>query len=327
MKNEETVVTPVSIIIPVYRSEHILPVLVHEIHEMIQNTGNGFKFELILVNDHSPDNSWPVIQQLTKEYSFLVGICLMKNFGEHNAIMAGLQHGQGEIFVVMDDDLQHSPKDIPSLLAAIQAGSDVCYTQFLNNQQHPLWKRMGSWFNDKIATVLLKKPSDLYLSSFKAVHKCVMDEVIKYDGPYPYIDGLILDVTRNISTIGVQHQARYEGVGNYNLSRSVSLWFKMAINFSVLPLRIATVLGIGTAFLSVILIGLVIIEKILYPEISAGWSSLVITILFMGGLQLCALGLIGEYIGRTYLNMNKKAPYVVRSIVRATSGLKGPEVQ
>lgn len=307
--------TKISIIIPVYRSERILPVLVQKIFEVMRNTPYANNFELILVNDGSPDNSWQVIEQLVKEYQFLVGICLMKNMGQHNAIMAGLRQGSGEIFIIMDDDLQHPPEQLPMLVAAIEAGSDVCYTKYLNSK-HALWKRAGSWFNDRIATILTGKSKDIYLSSFKALHQRVVNEIIKYDGPFPYVDGLILGVTRNITTISINHQPRHEGEGNYNLRSSISLWLKMATNFSILPLRVATILGMAIALVSILLILFVVVQKILYPEIPAGWTSLFIMILFMGGVQLCALGIIGEYVGRTYLNVNKRPQYAIRSVVK-----------
>lgn len=305
----------ISIVIPVYCSEKILPVLVKKIHEVMQNTVYANQFELILVNDGSADNSFEVITALAKEYKFLVGICLMKNAGQHNAIMAGLRNGKGEIFVIMDDDLQHPPEQLPVLIAAIEAGSDVCYTKYLNSK-HALWKRMGSWFNDRVATILTGKSKDIYLSSFKALHQRIVNEVVKYEGPFPYIDGLILGITRNIASVDIQHQSRYEGDGNYNLRSSISLWLKMATNFSILPLRIATLLGIAIAMVSALFILFVLIQKILYPEIPAGWTSIFSIILFMGGVQLCALGIIGEYVGRTYLNVNKMPQYTIRSLVR-----------
>lgn len=306
----------ISIIIPVYKSERILSVLLRKIQEVMKNSIYKNNFELILVNDVSPDNSWQVIEQLVKEYKFLKGICLMKNAGQHNAIMAGLRYAKGEIIVIMDDDLQHPPEQVPNLIAAIEAGSDVCYTKYLNSK-HALWKRMGSWFNDRIATVLTGKSKNIYLSSFKALHARVVNEIIKYEGPFPYIDGLILGVTQNITSLPINHQSRHEGIGNYNLRSSISLWLKMATNFSILPLRIATLLGVMIASVSILLILFVAVQKILYPETPAGWTSLFIMMLFLGGVQLCALGIIGEYVGRTYLNVNKRPQYAIRSVVDA----------
>ena len=237
---------------------------------------------------------------------------MRRNFGQHNAIMAGLNHVRGEFVVLMDDDLQHPPTAIGDMLRALQEGFDVCYTKYLN-RQHAAWKKLGSQFNDWVATHLLGKPKGLYLSSFKGLRREIVDEVIRYDGPYAYVDGLILDVTRSITTIDIEHGARPEGEGNYNLKRSLELWMKMATSFSVLPLRLATYAGFGIAALSLLMILYVIAEKLLHPELPAGWTSLIATILFIGGIQTLCIGMVGEYLGRTYLKLNHKPQFVVGS--------------
>src|SRR5580765_6163187 len=180
----------VSIVVPVYRSEAILPHLVAKVREVL--TDSGLRYELILVNDVSPDGSWEVIKRLAAQHGFVRGVCLSKNVGQHNATMAGLGQVRGEVVIVMDDDLQHPPQAILDLANSIRSGYDVCYTRYAN-RQHAAWKKVGSWFNDRVATMLLNKPKGLYLSSFKGMHRRVADEVVKYDGPYPYVDGLILD--------------------------------------------------------------------------------------------------------------------------------------
>lgn len=299
-----------SIVVPVYRSATILPQLVEQIHSEMYREGISENFELLLINDASPDNSWEVIRALADTYSFVKGISLRRNFGQHNAIMAGLNHVCGEIVVLMDDDLQHPPRAIGDMLRALGNGYDVCYTNYLN-RRHAAWKRLGSKFNNWVATHLLGKPKELYLSSFKAMNREVVYEIIKYDGPYAYIDGLILDVTRSITSIDIEHQSRREGEGNYNFRRSLSLWMKMATSFSVLPLRIATYTGFILAALSSVMIVFVILEKIIHPELPAGWTSLMATILFIGGIQTLCIGMVGEYLGRTYLKLNYKPQFVV----------------
>jgi undecaprenyl-phosphate 4-deoxy-4-formamido-L-arabinose transferase len=241
-------------------------------------------------------------------------VCLSRNFGQHNATMAGLRCAQGDFVVIMDDDLQHPPQAIGDMVAALERGYDVCYSTY-EGRQHQLWKRLGSWFNDRVANLLLDKPKGLYLSSFKALRRTVVDEVVKYDGPYAYVDGLILDVTRAIAVVPIQHQMRADGKGNYDLIRSISLWLKMATSFSVLPLRVASVSGFVLALVSATLGIAVIVQKLVNQETQAGWTSLMATILFVGGLQLLGLGLIGEYLGRAYLKLNKKPQYVVRARV------------
>jgi undecaprenyl-phosphate 4-deoxy-4-formamido-L-arabinose transferase len=299
-----------SIVVPVYRSASILPKLVAQIDAAMLREGLADRFELLLVNDASPDNSWSVIRSLAAAHSFVRGINLRRNVGQHNAIMAGLNHVQGRFVAVMDDDLQHPPEALGDMMRALEEGFDVCYTRYLN-RQHAWWKQMGSRFNDYVATLLLDKPKGLYLSSFKAMRREIAEEVIKYDGPYAYVDGLILEVTRSITAIDITHQARYEGESNYNLSRLVSLWMKMATSFSILPLRIATYLGFAFAALSALLVVFIIVMKMLHPEFPPGWASLIATILFVGGVQTLCIGMVGEYLGRTYLKLNHKRQFVI----------------
>src|SRR5215831_2669366 len=301
----------VSIVVPVYRSEPILPALAREVEAAARAQGLEGRFELVLVNDSSPDGSWRVIRELAQRHGFIRGVNLRRNFGQHNATMAGLSQARGEIVIVMDDDLQHPPAQIAALVAEIEKGADVCYTRY-RGRKHALWKILGSRFNDWVATLLLDKPKGLYLSSFKAMKGEVAREVVKYDGPYAYLDGLILDVTRSIATVEIDHQARAEGEGNYNLRRSVSLWLRMATNFSIFPLRIATVVGFTMAVLSALFIIVLLAEKWAHPNLVAGWSSLMATILFVGGVQTFCVGMVGEYLGRTYLNINRKPQFVIR---------------
>ncbi len=299
-----------SIVIPVYRSALILPKLVKQIHSEMCKEGLDKCFELLLVNDCSTDNSWDVIRSLAAEYSFIKGISLRRNFGQHNATMAGLNKASGEFVVIMDDDLQHPPQAIGGMVRALQSGCDVCYTRY-KKRKHACWKKLGSQINDWIATRLLNKPKGLYLSSFKALRRDVVREIIKYDGPYVYVDGLILDVTRSITTIDIEHQSRDEGQSNYTIFRSLSLCMGMATSFSVLPLRMAAYTGMLLATMSLVMLIYVIVMKLAHPELPAGWASLVVTVLFIGGVQTLCMGIIGEYLGRTYLKLNRKPQFVV----------------
>lgn len=299
-----------SIVVPVYRSEKILHKLVEAVSVAAQSIGVSDSFELILVNDCSPDQSWVAIKDLARKHRFVKGINLRRNFGQHNATMAGLNNVSGKFVVIMDDDLQHPPEAIGGMLDALKSGFDVCYTRYLN-RRHEAWKKLGSSFNDKVATVLLEKPRGLYLSSFKAMRRDVVDEIVKYDGPYAYVDGLILDVTRSITSVDIEHQERHEGRGNYNLRRSVSLWLKMATSFSILPLRMASLLGMGLAVLSLAMIAVVVVLKIRHPDIAVGWASIISVLLLIGGVQTMCIGMIGEYLGRSYLKLNRKPQFVV----------------
>jgi len=309
-----------SIVVPVYRSAAILPTLVQQTQDAMVKEGLSGSFELILVNDAGPDNSWAVIQSLAATHDFIRGINLRKNAGQHNAIMAGLNHVRGQFVAIMDDDLQHPPSALGEMVRALENGYDVCYTRYLN-RQHAWWKKAGSRFNDYVATMLLDKPKGLYLSSFKAMRREIVEEVIKYQGPYAYIDGLILDVTQSITAIDIVHLARHEGESNYNLRRLLSLWLKMATSFSILPLRIATYLGFTLAALSLVTAVFVIVAKALHPEYPPGWASLIAVMLFIGGVQTLCIGMVGEYLGRTYLKLNCKQQFTIGSTTWQGTGL------
>jgi polyisoprenyl-phosphate glycosyltransferase len=297
----------VSIVVPVYRGEKSLPELIRR----IGNALNGVRHEVILVNDCSPDQSWQVIRAIASQNPQIVGLNLRKNAGQHNAIMAGLNYATGKIIVTMDDDLQHAPEDVPKLLGKISDGYDVCYTKFAI-KKHALWKRAGSQLNDWLAVLLLGKPPGLYLSPFKAMRREVKDEVVKYSGPSTYIDGLMLSVTSNIASVEVQHHPRADGgEGGYNLRRSISLLLKMSTITSTLPLRLATLLGFAFGLLGAFLAVLLIAQRFIWNAMPIGWSSIIVSSLILGGIQLLALGILGEYIGRIFLEVRKRPQFVI----------------
>jgi glycosyltransferase involved in cell wall biosynthesis len=296
----------ISIVIPVYGSEPILPRLIEAIAACLPDD----RYEVVLVHDCGPDNSWSVIRALCDRYPEVRGINLRQNVGQHNAIMAGLKVARGGIIVTMDDDLQHSPADILLLCRKIEEGFDVCYTRF-RNREHAFWKRWGSKLNDRLACILLDKPRGLYLSPFKAMRDVVRDEVIKYAGPSVYLDGLILSVTGNIATVDVDHYARPEGKGGYSLVRSVALLLRMSTITSIAPLRLATLAGFGFAFLGALLVIVFVIQRFTLNAMPVGWSSLMVTALILGGVQLMALGILGEYLGRIFLEVRKRPQFVV----------------
>ena len=311
-----------SIVVPVYRSAAILPVLVQHIREAMTAENLSEAFEIILVHDAGPDHSWEVIQSLAADNACVLGINLRKNVGQHNATIAGLNHARGRIVAIMDDDLQHPPGALGDMIRALGQGFDVCYTKYLN-RQHAWWKQAGSRFNDRVATLLLGKPKGLYLSSFKAMRGEIVDEIIKYDGPYTYIDGLILDVTRSITSVDVVHQSRHEGESNYNFRRLFSLWMKMATSFSILPLRLATYVGFVLSAISLLMVAFVVVAKLVNPDFPPGWASLIAVVLFIGGVQTLCIGMIGEYLGRTYLKLNRRPQFVIAATTWKRDGLRG----
>ena len=309
-----------SIVIPVYNSERIVPELVRRVAAAVGAQRPELKYELVLVNDGSADRSWSMIEQACDAYPAVRGINLRINSGQHNAIMAGLRAASGAVIVVMDDDLQHAPEDIGQLHAKIGEGYDLCYAAF-RRSQHALWKTAGSAFRDLTVHALLGVPRGIRISSFKAMTADIVREITRYEGPFPYVDGLALMVTRSVANVELEHHPRLDGRGHYSLRRSVSLWAKVAMNFSVVPLRVASWLGLGFAALGFAFAVYLVVQQLLFQRIPVpGWASLVIAILIVGGVQLLALGAIGEYLGRAYLHMTAKPQYVVK----ATKGFGAP---
>ena len=309
-----------SIVIPVYNSERIVPELVRRVAAAVGAQRPELKYELVLVNDGSAGRSWSMIEQACDAYPAVRGINLRINSGQHNAIMAGLRAASGAVIVVMDDDLQHAPEDIGQLHAKIGEGYDLCYAAF-RRSQHALWKTAGSAFRDLTVHALLGVPRGIRISSFKAMTADIVREITRYEGPFPYVDGLALMVTRSVANVELEHHPRLDGRGHYSLRRSVSLWAKVAMNFSVVPLRVASWLGLGFAALGFAFAVYLVVQQLLFQRIPVpGWASLVIAILIVGGVQLLALGAIGEYLGRAYLHMTAKPQYVVK----ATKGFGAP---
>lgn len=303
----------VSILIPVYRNEGGLDELVKRIAASMQASAFAGDFELILIDDCSPDGSWLAIQSLAAAHPFLQGATLSRNFGQHNAIMAGLNLVRGRYVVLMDDDLQHPPEAIPSMVQELIVGADVCYTRYAN-RQHAGWKIAGSKFNDVMASWLLNKPKGLYLSSFKAMKRGLADQIRGHEGPFAYLDGLILDITRRIATVEIQHGTRAYGEGNYSFKKSISLWLRMVTGTSIIPLRMVSLMGALLALLGFMGAVFVVVSNYLYPAESKGWASIIVTILLVSGFQTLFIGVLGEYLGRIHLRLNNKPQYLFRRI-------------
>ncbi len=302
-----------SIVVPVYRSSKTLPNLAKEIHNALNETYTHF--ELILVNDCSPDNSWNVIENLSTQYPFIMGINLRKNVGQDNAILAGLNMARGETVVIMDDDLQHSPSDIPALCDKLEEEFDICYAHFPEKKQ-AFWKNSGSWLNGKLAQWVIAKPKHIYLSPYKAVTGELVSEMIKYHGPFPYIDGIIWRITSRCTQIPILHHKRLEGEGNYNLWKSLKIWSNLLTGFSVKPLRFITLIGFMTSGIS-FLMGLFFLIAHLFDAYPVkGWTSLAISLSFFSGLQLTCLGMLGEYLGRTYLRISDQPQFSIATITQ-----------
>ena len=299
-----------SIVIPVYNGEDTIDKLVTE---LIKEFQSDYNLEIVLVNDCSKDNSEKICIELYCKYKGkLKFYSLAKNVGEHNAVMAGLNKTTGDFVVIMDDDFQNPISEVHKLVSfAISKNYDVVYTYY-DKKEHSFLRNLGSKFNDKIANLMLKKPKELYLSSFKILSKFLVMEIIKYDLPFPYIDGLILRTTANIGKIMVSHEKRKIGKSGYTFIKLISLWSNMFTNFSIFPLRISIYIGHIFALLGFIFGVYTVLEKLLNPNLPIGFSALAVSISIFAGIQLIALGTIGEYIGRIFLSLNKRPQYTIR---------------
>ncbi|MBQ09516.1 MAG: glycosyltransferase [Gammaproteobacteria bacterium] len=302
----------ISIVIPVYNSEDTIDKLVEKLVTIL----NDLNVQIVLINDDSSDNSHSVCLNLYSRYSSIVTyVNLSKNFGEHNAVMAGLNHANGDYVVIIDDDFQNPPEEVIKLVnEASENGYDIVYSYY-KRKKHSWYRNMVSMFNNWIADFMLDKPKGLYLSSFKCLSRFVVQEIIKYRGPFPYIDGLALRCSRNIGKIEVRHSERKAGKSGYTLKKMLRLWLNMLLNFSIIPLRIASLLGLFFSLLGVILSIVVVIEKLfLIPNIPLGWPSMAIAILIFSGVQLLILGFIGEYLGHLYLSSNQTPQFIIREV-------------
>lgn len=303
----------ISIVVPVYNGAATVGRLVNEIERELAADND---LEMVLVNDGSTrDNSDEVCTQIAAEKSWVVYVDLFRNFGEHNAVMAGLNHSTGDYVVIMDDDLQNPPSEVIKLIDELDKGYDVVFSRY-DEKKHAFYRNLGSSFNNLVSSIVLKKPMNLYLSSFKVISRPLVNQIIQYDGPFPYVDGLILRTSQRYSTVKAVHLAREVGRSGYTLRKLVELWLNMLTNFSILPLRVATVVGFILAAISGVASIAVVIEKLINPDLPTGWASVIVVVLFLASVQLVAMGLMGEYLGRVLLKLNKLPQFSVRKVIR-----------
>jgi glycosyltransferase involved in cell wall biosynthesis len=304
-----------SIVIPVYSGADSIAELVSALEELPIEGGH----EIILVNDGSPDRSLEVCRALVDRARVPITLIdLARNYGEHNAVMTGLRHANGAYVITMDDDLQNPPEELARLLAYAQrSGKEVIYTYY-DEKKHAIWRNLGSRFTNRVADFVLEKPRGLYLSSFRCMSAFVVHEITRYDGPFPYVDGLILQVTRDIDHLTVRHLPRAAGRSNYTVRRLLRLWTSMFVNFSVMPLRVSTITGFVLSGIGAVGGAMVIAEAVTSSP-PAGWASLMAAVLLLSGVQLVILGIIGEYLGRLYLTANRKPQSVIREVRRSQS--------
>lgn len=311
----------VSFVIPCYRSAKTLPGVVAEIEDTMKELKN-YEYEIIMVNDCSPDNTFEVIRGLCTEKPYLKGINFAKNFGQHAALMAGLRETKGDYVVCLDDDGQTPADEVGKLFAKLEEGFDAVYASYAH-KKHSLFRNLGSKVNEIMTRIMLGKPKELFVSSYFAVKRYIVDDMIRYENSYPYVIGLVLRATRNITNVEVNHREREEGKSGYTLKKLLGLWMNGFTAFSVIPLRIATSVGVLCACAGFGYGLYTIIKRLLNPAVPAGFSALMAMLVFIGGMIMVMLGLIGEYIGRIYISMNNSPQYVIKERVNATERADG----
>jgi undecaprenyl-phosphate 4-deoxy-4-formamido-L-arabinose transferase len=303
-----------SVVIPVFNSQESVSRVVDAVIAAFAGVG----LQIVLIDDGSRDESPRVCRELAGRHPGKVLFArLSRNFGEHNAVITGLRLAAGRFVVVMDDDGENRPEDARRLFErARETDADLVYSRY-PERHHAWWRLLGSRFNGWIAGMLIRKPRDLYLSSFKCLGGWLVAQVTRYDGPFPYLDGLALQYAGRIEVVDCDHSPSERAASNYNLRRLGRLWLNMAVNFSVAPLRLSTLLGAAMVALGGILTLEVVIERFSAAPTPPGWAHLAILVLVFSGAQLLMLGMIGEYLGRLFLVANRLPQSAVRELVGA----------
>ena len=314
----------VSFVIPCYHSSQTLPAVVREVCDTMDKLPK-YTYEMVLVNDCSPDDTWGTIKSLIDLFpqAHITGVNLAKNFGQHAALMAGFRTICGDILVCLDDDGQTPADEVGKFLGKIEEGDDVVYAKY-SHKQHSQFRNWGSRLNDKMTCALLGKPKDLYVSSYFAAKRYIVDEMVKYKNAYPYVIGLVLRTTKKISNVEVNHRERKVGESGYTLTKLFGLWMNGFTAFSIKPLRIATFTGCICAGAGFIYGIYTIIKKCINPLVPVGFSALITAIVFIGGMMMLMMGLVGEYIGRMYISMNDSPQYVISETAGENSGNNKP---
>jgi len=298
-----------SILVPVYNSSTSLVELHSRIVNVMEKTGS---FEIVYVSDGSRDDSWKIISGLAEDDSRVTAINLSKNFGQHNALMCAFSYAQGDFSITIDDDLQIPPEEIPRLIAEIEKGYDVVYGTY-PKKKHSFFRNMGSWLIRSIFSLIFKV--QIPITSFRIITRHIVQSIVGYNKSFTYIDGLISWHTDSIGSVEVRHESRQQGRSGYSLYKLISLGLNLLTNFSLLPLQMATIVGIFMAF-SAFGIGFYFIYlKIVHKIAVEGWTSLMVSTTLFSGIILVLIGLLGEYLGRVHLNINNMPQYAIREIV------------
>lgn len=302
-----------SFVIPCYRSEQTLADVVAEI-ESTMTQRPELDYEIILTEDGSPDRVWEVIRRLAETDGRVKAIRLVRNFGQHAALLAGLSAVSGDAAFLLDDDGQAPVDELFKMVDELNKGYDVVYGCYPEVKQSA-FRRFGTWLNKVMAEILLDWPKDVQGTSFIICRRLVVDEILRYDKPFPYVDGLIIRTTRSIGHVTVHQRDRAAGSSGYTLGKLIRLWINGFTAFSVKPLRIASVCGAIFAVLGFLWMLVLVIQRLVSSDVLEGWTTIVAVLLIVGGMLMLMLGLIGEYIGRIYICLNNSPQYVVRECV------------
>jgi len=307
----------ISIIIPVYNSQETLGELIQRLSRVLPDLSE--EFEVILVNDGSRDRSWDAITQLAREYYWVRGINLMRNYGQHNALLCGVRAANFDVIVTMDDDLQHPPEEIHKLLDKLTEDYDVVYGT-PQGGQHGLWRKMASWLTKQALQSAMGAGTARNISAFRAFRSRVRDAFSHFQNPYVSLDVLLTWGTNRFSHLPVRHDPRYAGETNYTFRKLVAHALNMITGFSVLPLRFASLLGFTFAIFGLMVLLYVIGRFLILGYSVPGFPFLASTIAIFSGVQLFALGIIGEYLARMHFRLMDRPSYVVRETRNLTSG-------
>ncbi len=307
----------VSFVIPCYRSAQTIGGVVQEIDAAMKDLP-AYTYEIILVNDSSPDDTFEAIRALCAQRGDICGVNLARNFGQHAALMAGFGYARGDVVVCLDDDGQTPADEVGKLLGKMEEGYDVVYAKYAH-KQHSGFRNFGSKINELMTRVMLGKPKELYLSSYFAAKRFVVEEMLRYTNPYPYVIGLVLRTTKNIANVEVAHREREIGTSGYTIGKLLGLWFNGFTAFSIKPLRIATAVGCLTACMGFLYGIYTVVKKFINPNVPVGFSALMAALVFLGGMIMLMLGLIGEYIGRIYISLNNSPQYVIKECIGGES--------
>ena len=299
-----------SIIIPVYRSASGLPILIEELKRVLPTLAEPY--EIILVDDGSPDNSWEAIQTLAREHAEVRGYTLMRNYGQHNALLCGIRQAQHEIIVTMDDDLQHPPGEIHKLLDKLKEGYDVVYGT-PKRQRHGFLRDLASEITKLVLQNSMGVETARSVSAFRAFRTQTRNAFANYSSSYVSIDVLLTWGTTRFTAVEVQHDERRYGISNYTLSKLIRHALNMVTGFSVLPLQVASMLGFVLALFGIGILVYVVAAAILFGTVVPGFAFLASIIAIFSGAQLFALGMIGEYLARIHFRTMDRPVYTVRS--------------